>query len=350
MEKSTHAAKLHHADIAAAHKATPTDDEAVHGPKNGATQHSGVPHGASHTAQMGDVPEPWARPQTGPHPEEIDPLGRQHVQHRSTPGERRGLFVTALCVVIAIILVPILAAVSGSPVINVFLGLSPLLLSLFAIMALRQYKPVVAFVAVVVVHLLALAYLYIANLTLFTPVNVMSAVSLSLMFAVLCAVLITLASSGGIKRVKEQEPVDAPDFEPAKIEEYIQAIEDKCKALNFAIGRVYRNSNGSNPRMRERLRIPREWYNEFTQASGEEREGMAKIVVDKIRDRLRVYGMREMDVFTATEMESLKNIQRDKHGKDLIVDVLAKNDSDPVAQTYASAVSFCDKIIKELEK
>jgi hypothetical protein len=298
---------------------------------------------AGHTSHA--VAEPTAQPALGPHPEEVQPLGEAH-RHKSDPLEKRSTFFLSVCLILTIILIPILSVITYSPSLNVFVAMLPLIVTIILdiVVTKQHYKPVVLWYVLVLVHFVALGALWLINFLLPTSVNEINAVAVSILFGCIVTVIAQVAT------VHKAAPHEEQDDDPVNIEEYIQAIEDKAKALNFAIGRVYRNSNGGSPRVRERIRIPREWYNDFTEASQEERTGMAKVVVRRIRDRLSLYVMRERDVFSAQEIESFKNVARDRSGNDTVLNVLKGNDSDPVEATYASAVSFCDKILKELEK
>ncbi|MCA9478524.1 MAG: hypothetical protein KC535_05235, partial [Nanoarchaeota archaeon] len=65
------------------------------------------------------------------------------------------------------------------------------------------------------------------------------------------------------KEEKEMQEVVMPVPEQT-IEEIIHSIEDKSKALNFVVGRVYNKYHGGTTEMREKLRIPAEWYNDFS--------------------------------------------------------------------------------------
>ena len=45
----------------------------------------------------------------------------------------------------------------------------------------------------------------------------------------------------------------------------LRGIEDKCKAINFVIGRVYSDKKGGNKEVREQLKINRDLYNTFSE-------------------------------------------------------------------------------------
>ena len=56
----------------------------------------------------------------------------------------------------------------------------------------------------------------------------------------------------------------------------------------------------------------------------------------------------EKEVFTKIEMQQLVNLEREASGYDKILDVLIRNDKDPVKQYYDGAVEFCDNALDEL--
>jgi hypothetical protein len=241
---------------------------------------------------------------------------------------------------------------SESPFVNVFLGFSPLIITLIIdIMATaNHYKSTTYWIALIVVHMLAFAVLYLLGLLLPTPLNVPHAVSVSALISLIITAVLTIVSRQPIVETKTTHVVQ---FAPDKIQEYVQSIEDKVKAINFVIGRVYRSSNGGTMKMRERLRIPSEWYNEFHLLKDEElteKLENATVLVRKIRDRLAVYAMKESEVFSEAEIANLKHLARRKDGEDTIINVLKTNDRDPVDHYYMSAVEFCDRIIEELER
>jgi hypothetical protein len=285
---------------------------------------------------------------TTPHPEDTHPLG---TQHDASPEEKRINMTLAIALVTTVILIPIIAVVSASPLLNVLLGFSPLIITLVLdIMATHQhFKPVAYWAILAIVHALGLAILGLINFVLNPHMNVPGAIAVSVILASIVTALCLLHQRPD-RGVKRQHVVE---FKPEKLEEYVNAIEDKIKGMNFVIGRVYRASNGATPKMRERLKVPSDWYNEFHAIKPEDLEdqkGNAKVLIRKIRDRLSLYIMKEKDVFSPEEIKPLKHIVRHKDGHDTILQILKTNDRDPVEHYYVSAVEFCDRILEELEK
>ncbi|MFP4523621.1 MAG: hypothetical protein ACOCQQ_03075 [Candidatus Nanoarchaeia archaeon] len=137
------------------------------------------------------------------------------------------------------------------------------------------------------------------------------------------------------------------DKEPKKsLSDYAHSIEDKSKALNFAIGRVYSQFHGGTDAMRTLLRIPKDWYNEFSFIGlGTDEVDFVKLneIVAKFEVRLALFKKTERELF-GKKVDNLKNIIHDPSGKDLVIDVLDHNDKDPVRSYYEGALDFCKKI------
>jgi len=152
--------------------------------------------------------------------------------------------------------------------------------------------------------------------------------------------------------VKHEHKVEVHVEKPKEITEIIQSIEDKIKALNFVIGRVYSMYHGGTERIRDKIRVDKEWYNEFNQideADLEARKHEAIVLVNKIKERLELLEKSEKEVF-GDEVEKLKNISHDLNGKDRIIHVLVKNDKDPAQQYYDGAKQFCEEALKALKR
>lgn len=151
-------------------------------------------------------------------------------------------------------------------------------------------------------------------------------------------------------KVERKIIVDLDDEE--SIRKFVSSIEDKAKAINAVIGRVYSVKHGGTDELRAKIKIDSEHYNEISQLHTEEpdkRKETATILLKKIKERLGLLQRPEIEVFERSEVRNLENLDRDKNGKDDIIDVLMKNDKDPVAIYYQGALDFCDEALKELE-
>jgi len=155
------------------------------------------------------------------------------------------------------------------------------------------------------------------------------------------------------RREKLATLADLEQFQPEALDQYIQTIEDKCKALNFVIGRVYRASNGGTKGLREKIKVPSEWYNEFNAIKPEEVREQRDLAIDlltRIEERLMLLLKPEKDVFSKAEVKALHTLARDGYGRDRIIDVLSINDSDPVEDYYLGARDFCKRVKEGLAK
>jgi hypothetical protein len=136
------------------------------------------------------------------------------------------------------------------------------------------------------------------------------------------------------------------------ITEYIHSIEDKVKALNFVIGRVYSVYHGGTNRMRNKIRIDKAWYDDFNQIDEqdiEKRKHEAIVLVQKIKDRLDLMQQSEREVF-GNDATNIKNVARNPAGTDSVIAVLTRNDKDPVQQYYDGARTFCEEALKKLKE
>jgi len=139
---------------------------------------------------------------------------------------------------------------------------------------------------------------------------------------------------------------------PVSIQEYVASIEDKSKALNFVIGRVYNKYHGGTKEMRDRINVPSEWYNEFSDNLLNNKvkdKKKAVDIVEMIESRLNLLIKSETEVF-GSQIDGLKNLIRTEDGSNTIIDVLVKNDKDPVISYYKGALEFCRKLKDTIAK
>ncbi|NOZ81472.1 MAG: hypothetical protein GXP63_07455 [DPANN group archaeon] len=135
------------------------------------------------------------------------------------------------------------------------------------------------------------------------------------------------------------------------LEEYAHAIEDKCKAINFVIGRVYKDKHGGSPEMRNRIKIDPLWYNQFSTVksfNAPEDKEVLRDIITRIQETLHLIGQTENKVF-GPSADRLRGLERDPSGRERVIEVLAKNDKDPVKTYFESAKTFCRNALAELE-
>lgn len=131
----------------------------------------------------------------------------------------------------------------------------------------------------------------------------------------------------------------------------LRSIEDKCKALNFAVGRVYSDKKGGSPQLRELLLIKREYYNRFSEITADYSDEDAKTllgVLHQLKEQLAVFAKKEADVFVVKPSEIV--VQRKPDGQSIILDVLADNDTDPVREYFTEAADICTRLIEYLQR
>ena len=153
------------------------------------------------------------------------------------------------------------------------------------------------------------------------------------------------------KRVKSRTAVPKIPLAEEEVKVTIRAIEDKCKAINFVVGRVYSDKKGGSKTLREKIVIPRELYNAFSELTDEEGSyDKLKLlsVVENIYARLRRLTHPERELF---EIKVGKlPVKRNDDGSDRVLDVLVKNDKDPVEDYHKAAVKVCEQVVEYLRK
>ena len=148
----------------------------------------------------------------------------------------------------------------------------------------------------------------------------------------------------------EPQATKEEEKEKKDIREYIHSIEDKSKAINFVIGRVYNIYHGGSKGMRQNLQIPADWYNEFSLlgfTDGNIDQDRLMDLIRKIETQLSKLELTEKEVFK-NNVHSLKNLIREPHGNDKILEVLDHNDKDPLRSYYEGAIDFCKKVREEM--
>ncbi len=179
---------------------------------------------------------------------------------------------------------------------------------------------------------------------LFPDADVLATSALNIILGAI--LLIILAHS---HKDPENSKVIVIEKEQQEIPDLVKTVEDRCKAINFVIGRVYRVNTGAHARLRDKIKVPSDWYNDLTQAlqtPGE--ENVVHEMVIKIKNRLEVMLQPENVVFTEAEVRNLKNLDRNQEGSTPILEVLAENDSDPVQGYHKAAIEYCELLIEKI--
>lgn len=131
----------------------------------------------------------------------------------------------------------------------------------------------------------------------------------------------------------------------------IRGIEDKSKAINFVIGRVYSAKRGGSKEIREMIGIPKELYNAFSELVQDDEIVNPKellSVVSEIAGRLHQLEQKESDLFELNDAKI--QVERSSDGNDSVLSVLSLNDKDPIAEYHSEALEVCSQVIKYLER
>ncbi|PIN80872.1 hypothetical protein COV13_02875 [Candidatus Woesearchaeota archaeon CG10_big_fil_rev_8_21_14_0_10_32_9] len=252
---------------------------------------------------------------------------------------------------------------TSAPFYMVLFGFAPTLLTI--IIGLLIYEEIVLSRTIIWLtpFVLAALFLIFANgdrilrenldIASLAAINILfSAIYLAIFF-----VLLTLLEKPVKEKIikKTQQFVQQPIIKssPLTIKEYISSIEDKSKALNFVIGRVYNKYHGGSKELREIISIKPDWYNEFSESmQNEEKPDKKRMlqILSNFENKLDLLEKTEKEVFGDKFILSLKNLERNKYGTEQILNVLMKNDKDPVESYYKGAKEFCAKLKEELQK
>lgn len=283
--------------------------------------------------------------------EEQEAKDRQEVEKRDYKLTKGFIFAFIL---VTLFIALMSAVMTDSGLLFTIMGFTPTILVLIVFIGLLEgnYKDILFWLSPLVICFLFLAIGPMVNVFLGgqLDIGVLTGVNMLLSYLFLAAIMLIEYHRGDDEvQIKEIED----EFKPENIDRYIHTIEDKCKALNFVIGRVYRASHGGTKQLRTKIKVPSEWYNEFNSIRPEEikeQQAFALDLLRRIQDQLGLLLKPEKDVFTEDEIHHLKVIARDRHGKDRIIDVLTVNDQDPVEDYYLGAVDFCKRVIKHLDE
>ncbi|MFT4303554.1 MAG: hypothetical protein ACMXYG_03245 [Candidatus Woesearchaeota archaeon] len=132
----------------------------------------------------------------------------------------------------------------------------------------------------------------------------------------------------------------------------LRSIEDKCKAINFVVGRVYSDKNGGNKKIRELLNINRILYNTFSAMTKDWKDKNAKsllYVLTLLQKKLSLYLVPEKILFKVNKTKS-SSVQRNITGNEIVLDILARNDKDPVREYHAEATEICNNLVRFLKE
>jgi len=253
---------------------------------------------------------------------------------------------------------------TAAPFYMVLFGFAPTLLTI--VIGLLIYEEIVLSRTIIWLtpFVLAALFLILANgdRVLRENLDIASLAAINILFSAIYLaiffILLTLLEKPVKEKIikKTQQFVQQPIIvksSPLTIKEYISSIEDKSKALNFVIGRVYNKYHGGSKELREIISIKPDWYNEFSESmQNEEKPDKKRMlqILSNFENKLDSLEKTEKEIFGDKHIFNLKNLERNKYGSDQILNVLIKNDKDPVESYYKGAKEFCAKLKEELQK
>ena len=291
------------------------------------------------------------------------------IGHKQLPHEvvHKVIRVTCLvALVIWVVLIAFLSIITNSDPFATLVGLSPVLLTIIVTYILvDKYHVESGFL--MVFPLIFSGVLFMLGLgNVLGGIDYRPLTSVNIVFGLLFEIaIITHYSILRRKRKIKIKHVKEKKKEKKKLEEklvikldneeglkaFVSSIEDKSKAINAAIGRVYSVRHGGTEPLRKKIKIDATHYNEFSELKNEEpdlRKGTAVALLKKIKERLEVLQRPEKEVLDNDDMASLLNLKRNFNGKDKVIDVLVNNDKDPVKAYYDGALEFCNDALKQL--
>lgn len=131
----------------------------------------------------------------------------------------------------------------------------------------------------------------------------------------------------------------------------LRSIEDKCKAINFAIGRVYSDKKGASDEVRSNLRIDSVLYNSFSELTADFKAEDAEKLYNVLKNIYKKLLYLELPEKKTVQLHAAAlPVSRDKNGNDTVLDVMQKNDSDPILEYHVGAKVICEKLMGFLKK
>ena len=125
----------------------------------------------------------------------------------------------------------------------------------------------------------------------------------------------------------------------------LRSIEDKCKALNFTIGRVYSTKKGGNEKIRGKLKIDKALYNKFSEITSNFDATYARNLLELLEKLWIQFKTLEM-----TEKEAINKSIHAQNGEERVIDILEYKDKDPAHEYFFEAKEVCDRIMAYLKE
>jgi len=289
----------------------------------------------------------------------------KNIEYSRLPFEIVHKIIRASCIIallLWVILIIFLSIITISSPFNTLVGLSPVLLTIIVTYILvDKYHLESGFLMIFpIIFTGVLLMLGVAHLL--DGMEYPTLCSVNIIFGLLFEVAVTV-HYGILRRerkvkieqineeMKEEKKLAIKLDDEEGVKSFVSSIEDKSKAINAVIGRVYSVKHGGTEFLRKKIRIDAEDYNEINELQAqphEKRRILAIELLRKIKDKLDLLSKPEKEVFDKAEMKQFLHIGRNSDGNDRILDVLINNDKDPIKQYYDGALEFCDNALDDL--
>lgn len=137
----------------------------------------------------------------------------------------------------------------------------------------------------------------------------------------------------------------------------LRTIEDKCKVLNFVIGRVFSKRRGCRASVRNRIKIDSSLYNRFSELSYDlnSKNAIALLeIIKEIYSKLKIYkltisefnnSLPNKDQFDVSKMVDEFAV----NSNIALIDFLESADSDPAKDYYSELLTICANLISYIK-
>lgn len=273
------------------------------------------------------------------------------------PQERHAMVISLIIYITTLISLAFLAQAN---LFNVFIGTLPIPIYLGMIFFFPEKRPWMLWVFPIFINFL---YLFFWQAPSFDVLRQIDGPILAVFNILVCYLINAFFSIFTIPEVtRVHRTRDIPEETPPQeitinyvekkdeLKSSLRSIEEKCKAINFVIGRVYSNKRGANGTERAKIKIRRELYNNFSdivQNFTPNKVPEVTSIIRQIQAQLQVFNSKSEDVIKL-RANALMPMHVDS--EDTVLQTLAKNDKDPIEDYHKETMEICERLIKNLEE
>lgn len=274
------------------------------------------------------------------------------------PQERHAMVLSFIIYLTTLISLAFLAQAN---LFNVFIGTLTIPAYLALIFFFPEKKPWMLWVFPVALNFI---FLFIWQLPAFNVLRQIDGpilVVFNILICYLMNIFFTIFTIPHVTKVHKTRDVE-PEYKPPQeitinyteqkdeLKSSLRSIEEKCKAINFVIGRVYSNKRGANGTERAKIKIRRELYNNFSDIvkyfTPDKKEAITSLI-NQIKAQLEVFNSKSHEVI---KLRSNPLMPIDMDANDTVLQTLAKNDKDPIEDYHKETMQICERLTKNLEE